>query len=314
MRCFWLLLILTVVLNGCGFTNGKTAASKSQGYQVVDDCGYTLSFTEKPQRIYAATSSLEEVIIDLVPANRIVAISAMATDERLSLIADKAMRITPKIQGKIGVEGVLALNPDLVIMQDNMDVSLINSLRDSGLKVLVTKVPVTVEMIKARIDKISIAVGEEKKGKEILSTLNKKLDYVASKVGSLPDSEKKIIMAYSQQGVFGSAKGLFNDICNKSFVLNGAAMAGLVRGEHLSKEKIIEYDPDVFIFPSYDTGKYGDLDVFIQEVLNDPALKNIKAIKNNNILIVKDKYRSTTSHYVGDAVMDISKKVYPQYF
>ena len=31
-------------------------------------------------------------------------------------------------------------------------------------------------------------------------------------------------------------------------------------------------------------------------------------------MIIKDRYRSTTSHYVGDAILEISKNAYPQYF
>lgn len=39
-------------------------------------------------------------------------------------------------------------------------------------------------------------------------------------------------------GAFGSKNGLFHDICIRSGLRNGAAIAGLKRGEHLSKEKL----------------------------------------------------------------------------
>lgn len=314
MRCLFLIIILITFLTGCGFDRDNAKHTTTRTYSVTDDLGNVLQFDKKPTKIYASTLSLEEVLVDLVSPDRIVAISEMATDDKLSLISQKASLVNKKIQGRIGVEGILSLNPDLVLMQDNMDATIINSLKDVGLKVFVSNVPVTVEMIGKRILKISQAVGEEEKGKKLVGEMWSKILKSQEKLSSLTDNDKKIIMAYSQQGVFGSAKGVFNDICNKALVKNGAAMAGLVRGEHLSKEKIIEYNPDIFIFPSYDTGKYGNLDLFIQEVLNDPALTNVKAIKNNNIMIIKDRYRSTTSHYVGDAILEISKNAYPQYF
>lgn len=303
-----------MALTGCGFGNDNAKNTAVKTYSVTDDLGNVLQFDKKPTKIYASTLSLEEVLVDLVTPDRIVAISEMATDEKLSLISQKASKVNKKLQGRVGVEGILSLNPDLVLLQDNMDASIINSLKDVGLKVFVSNVPVTVEMIEKRILKIAKAVGEEEKGEQIVGEMWSKILKSQEKLSSLTDKDKKIIMAYSQQGVFGSAKGVFNDICNKALVKNGAAMAGLVRGDHLSKEKIIEYDPEVFIFPSHDTGKYGDLEVFIQEVLNDPALQNVRAIKNNRILIVKDRYRSTTSQYIGDAVVAIAQGTYPEYF
>jgi iron complex transport system substrate-binding protein len=107
---------------------------------------------------------------------------------------------------------------------------------------------------------------------------------------------------------------LFNDICINAGVTNGAALAGLVRGEHLSKEKILEVDPDVLMFSDYSSTQEGDTVLFRKEVLSDPALQSIKAIKNNNIIIIKDRYRYAASQYIGDGILDIAKKTYPEYF
>ena len=43
-----------------------------------------------------------------------------------------------------------------------------------------------------------------------------------SKVGNIPEKDRKIAMAYSLQGVFGSKQGLFHDICIRSGLRNGA--------------------------------------------------------------------------------------------
>ena len=92
------------------------------------------------------------------------------------------------------------------------------------------------------------------------------------------------------------------------------ALAGLVRGEHLSKEKIVEVDPDILMFSDYSSTQEGDSELFRKEVLDDPALQSIKAIKNKNIIIIKDRYRYAASQYIGDAICDIAQKTYPEYF
>ena len=95
------------------------------------------------------------------------------------------------------------------------------------------------------------------------------------------------------------------------FPVTGAC---LVRGEHLSKEKILEVDPDVLMFSDYSSTQEGDTVLFRKEVLSDPALQSIKAIKNKNIIIIKDRYRYAASQYIGDAICDIAQKTYPEYF
>lgn len=199
-------------------------------------------------------------------------------------------------------------------MQENSNTAFIQSLKDVGLKVYITKIPTTLDMVRKRIIKLSEAVNEKKQGSIVIKELDKKTTFVKEVTDTIPVSDKKILMGYSLLGVFGSAEGLFNDICINAGVTNGAALACLVRGEHLSKEKIVEVDPDVLMFSDYSSTQEGDTVLFRKEVLSDPALQSIKAIKNNNIIIIKDRYRYAASQYIGDGILDIAQKTYPEYF
>ena len=87
-----------------------------------------------------------------------------------------------------------------------------------------------------------------------------------------------------------------------------------MRGEHLSKEKIIDVDPDVLMFSDFSSTQEGDTELFRKEVLTDPALQSIKAIKNNNVIIIKDRHRYAASQYIGDGILDIAQKTYPEAF
>lgn len=108
-------------------------------------------------------------------------------------------------------------------------------------------------------------------------------------------------------GVFGSAEGLFHDICISVGVTNGAALAGLVRGEHLSKEKQLKLI-QIYLCFLITVPHRKEIQNFRKEVLDDPALQSIKAIKNKNIIIIKDRYRYAASQYIGDAICDIAQK------
>lgn len=318
MRSSFILIIIVILgITGCSFDKTVSVIEKKEiktQYQVVDDKGNILDFTDTPRRIYATTLSLEEILTDLVPLERIAAISEPAADPKISLIADKAAQISLKLPQKVSAEQILAIKPDLVIVQENSNTAFIKTLKDSGLKVYITKVPTTLNMVRQRIINLSVAVNEKQQGNRIIDELDHKTKFVKDVIGTMSAEEKKILMGYSLLGVFGSAEGLFNDICINAGVTNGAALAGLVRGEHLSKEKILEVDPDVLMFSDYSSTQEGDTVLFRKEVLSDPALQSIKAIKNNNIIIIKDRYRYAASQYIGDGILDIAKKTYPEYF
>lgn len=282
MRSFILVIIMILGITGCSFDKTVSVTEKTEvktQYQVVDDKGNILYFTDTPKRIYATTLSLEEILTDLVPLERIAAISEPAADPKISLIADKAAQIPLKLPQKVSAEQILAIKPDLVIVQENSNTAFIQSLKDVGLKVYITKIPTTLDMVRKRIIKLSEAVNEKKQGSIVIKELDKKTTFVKEVTDTIPVSDKKILMGYSLLGVFGSAEGLFNDICINAGVTNGAALACLVRGEHLSKEKIVEVDPDVLMFSDYSSTQEGDTVLFRKEVLSDPALQSIKAIK-----------------------------------
>lgn len=195
MRSIILIMVLiTATLTGCGVvkdTEVPSGAFLGEYYQVTDDKGNVLEFNKKPTRIYATTMSIEEILVDLVPLNRIVAISEPAADTKISLIADKAAHISVKLPQKASTEKILSLKPDLVIVQENSNAAFIQSLKDVGLKVYITKVPTTVKMVRSRIINLAAAVGEKQQGGKIINELDNKTETVKKVIGQIPKSEKK---------------------------------------------------------------------------------------------------------------------------
>lgn len=310
MRCL-VLILLMMIFSGCGM-QPQFENKPNEAYSIVDDYGNVLQFNSKPKKIYAGTLSIEELLVDLVQADRFVAISEDALDGNTSLIKEKATHVKKVVPSYIGVEAILALQPDLVIVQENRNKAFIDALKDTGLKVMVTKVPTNLEMVQKRIDLIAKAVGEEERGRQIIKDMNKKLALVQSKVEKIPEEQRKIALAYSLMGAFGSKNGLFHDICVRSGLRNGAALAGLERGEHLSKEKIVSTNPDLFIFPLYSATKKGDVVKLRCDVLQDESLQTVKAVKKKNYIIIADRYRYSASQYMADAILLLSRQAYPE--
>lgn len=63
MRSFILVIIMILGITGCSFDKTVSVTEKTEvktQYQVVDDKGNILYFTDTPKRIYATTLSLEK--------------------------------------------------------------------------------------------------------------------------------------------------------------------------------------------------------------------------------------------------------------
>ena len=308
----YLLLLFGILffLSGCG---EKPAAEAPGGYDVVDDRGRTIHFDAKPQHVYGNTLSLEEVLLDLLPPERIAAVSPPTLDPEYSLAADKAARVAGRVPAYPGPEPIAALQPDLIFAQLRARPETIATLEEMGFKVFCMEVPTNLDMVRKRLRQMSEAVGEPERGQALLAELDEKVAYVKSRTADIPPEKRRVLLGFSSMGAFGHPDGLFHDICRQSGVINGAARIHMAYGSHLSDEQILQIDPDIMMF--VDDGAANDYGGQIRDrVLGDPALQTAKAVKNRRFFFLKDRYRASNTQHMGDAILQIARNVYPEAF
>lgn len=193
--------------------------------------------------------------------------------------------------------------------------SLVKNLEDMEIPVYVAGSPKTIEAMRKKVFGVAAAAGEKSKGEALVSTMDNKLAELESKLKVIPKDKEKVVMAFSFIGAIGRKDNLLDDIFQYAHVRNGAAEAGLDQGSSaLSKERIIAIDPDVFLLPTWNFDSNNDVQKYAQQVAADPAFKNIKAIKNNRLEFVSDRYRYVASQHVTDSIEAVAKAVYPELF
>lgn len=303
--CCWLLV-------GC---SAQPASSQGSGvfYETLDDTGYTVRLNHKPQRIVSLNQGIDEILVDVVEPKRIAALSYLSIDEGLSAVADKAA-VVPVILRDRNAEAIIALRPDLILMSDSIPEEVRTTLREMGYVVHVSRSPHNLNEAMQRVQRIADLVGEGKKGEVVVKQMQVKLSKVKSVVDKIPEKERKVIIAFSFSGAFGRADNMFHDMCVQAGVINGAARAGIAKNHPLSKEEIVQVNPDVLLMPTWSSDEKDDSLAYCEEVRNDPAYQTIKAIQNNQLVFVSDRYRYCVSQYAADSVTKIAQVVYPEYF
>ena len=314
-----LMLLICTSLWGCASESKpiEVDALPHVAYSVVDDAGRKLSFERKPTRIVSLTYGTDEILVALVDLKRIRAFSRWAGDQEISFITREQL-IDVGLKVNDNLEAILKLEPDLVVASAATSYDVVQSLENIGIKVYIASSPRNYEGMCRKIEHLAQAVGEADKGKALVEAMNLRMQQLEQRLSKLPDQERKVAVAFNFTSAMGRRGDLLDNMLNKAHVINGVAAVTPPISEHgsviISKEMVVGIDPDVFLLPTWNYNNKQDVRGYAYEVKHDPAYKNLKAIKNNQIKFVSDKYRYVASQHIVEAVEAIARTIYPELF
>ena len=310
---------MSALLVGCGAKTQAPSASPeaSTAYTVTDDAGRKLSFAKKPSRIVSLTYGTDEILTEVVDTKRIQAYSRWAGDNEISFITkEQAQKVGCKVHDSL--ENILKLEPDLVVASIATSNDLVQSLEHMGIKVYIARSPHNYQEMCAKIVNLAEAVGEKAKGEALVSKMNERMQALEQRLSKLPDSKRKVAVAFNFTSAMGRRGDLLDNMMTMAHVINGAAAVTPPISEHgsvvISKEMVVGINPDVFLLPTWNFNNKQDIKGYANAVKNDPAYRNVKAVKNDQIKFVSDKYRYVASQHVVEAIEAIAKAIYPELF
>ena len=318
MKRLWLicLVLLAFCVSACGNKEAslKEVENPKVVYEVIDEGGRRHIFNEKPKRIVSLSYGTDEILTELVDAKRIASYCRWAEDPGITFITkEQDQRVGRKTDGN--AEEVLALKPDLVLATTAMSSDIINALDALGLKVYLSSRPKNYEQMRQKVLKLGEAVGEKAKGEELVRKMDERMSKLEAKLSQIPDNKRKTVVAFNFLSAMGRKGDLIDSMMNKAHIINGVAQipTELATG-YISKEQVVRVNPDIFFLATWDYDNKHNVDEYVAQIKNDPAYKDVNAIKNNQIKFVSDKYRYVASHHIVDAVEEFAKAVYPELF
>ncbi|KFN40923.1 MAG: hypothetical protein JU82_00670 [Sulfuricurvum sp. MLSB] len=245
-------------------------------------------------RIVALSPAINEIIFALGEGEKIVG----NTD--YCRYPPKSSAI-PKVGGYFSpsLEKILALKPDIVILQEN-NLALGDKIKKLGIQTLVVKID-TIDSIRKTVATLGALLGKKEKSAAIVSRINTSLaglrGIVKNKkilipIGYYPEFSKEIFVA--GQNLY------FDDIIEASGNVN--AFQSTQRGQPvLNLEKILKLNPDIVIIlaPLMKEKK------FTEEQLIAPWMKlPINAAKTKSVFVEEGAYAGVPSdrivHFIDD--------------
>lgn len=124
------------------------------------------------------------------------------------------------------------------------------------------------------------------------------------------DDPKKTVAVYNENGLYGAPDTLIQDMLKYVNVDNAATKAGVKWSYMGKKDDLIKVDPDVIIVPADVKAQVFNRDAVLNSYYNDPALKNVKAIKNKKVVIISNEAMMAKTYHIGRGIYNIAQFVY----
>lgn len=283
--------------------------------EITDDAGRTIRVPVHPKRVLSLTYGTDEILLDLISADRIAALSKYAGDTDLTFVTP-AMRDTVGRTLDTEPESILSLNPDLVLASVSVPQQTVRLLADSGIPVYMSSIPTTYEAMKTKVRGVAKAVHEEEKGEQMVQDMDNHLARIEKKLAAIPPNEERVALGLSFRGILGKKGTLFSDVLEKAHVKDGASVYEVPKGAdaYISNELLPKINPDVILLPVWRVKEGDDQQKFAADLMANPAFRDVKAVKEHHLVPFPEKYKYVMSHHVADAIEAAARAVYPEVF
>jgi iron complex transport system substrate-binding protein len=299
-----------------GQAGGSGPGSSEGGYPQVfrDDRGDRVLVPSRPMRIVSLTQFTDEVLLELVEPSRILGVTLFAGDPSISNVAAQAAAIPHQLS--LNPEVILSLRPDLVFVANWSEADKVRLLRDAGVAVFLIASAVTVAGIQEKIRLVARIVGERAGGEALIARMNARLAEVARRLAGLPEGHRLSVMDYT---VWGSTQGRassWEEVVRLAGLRNAADPLPVDSWGQapLSREKLLELDPDILILPGWVYGQPQGAQDFLRQVTSDPVLRQLKAVRTGRVYSMPENLKTTTSQYLAAAVEWLARTAYPERF
>jgi iron complex transport system substrate-binding protein len=227
------------------------------------------------QRIVSLNVCVDQILIDLVPRERIAAVTHLAADPLVS-VAPEAFRGVRATHGT--AEDVLARDPDLILAGAYTTPATVDLLRRLGRRVVVVPLPETLTGVRDVIGAIAEAAGVTEAGVALVGRMDARIAAVQALVAR--DAVRPTAVVYQVNNYVTGRHSLLDTAMEiAGFRNEGRELATFANGQ-TSLEQIVAKPPDVLVLAT----KPETYATVVADNLRHPALARVMARTPNLVL------------------------------
>ena len=207
-------------------------------------------------------------------------------------------------------EQIVALAPDAIIvtgMSRAGGASPLQIVEDVGICVLYIPTPASIDEIKEDIRFIAAVVGAQSEGEEIIGHMEREIGHVQSIGAGIAEKKSVYFEISAAPWMYSFGSGVF---LNEIIELIGASniLSGETEWLAVGDEAVLGANPDVILT------SVNYIDDPVGEIMARPGWSEITAIQNNDVHYIDTDSSNRPSHNIVNALWEIARAVYPDYY
>ena len=247
--------------------------------------------TNPQSRVITTNICIDSLVVALIGTKNLVAVSALADDDRYSHISDKVKDLQ---KVAFNAEMIYALDPSLVLASNFSSAKTKSALKKLGVNVRLISFARSVEDIEKNIFILGELLNAESQAQELTSLLK------SPKVNT-KHVKQLIALQYSTNRFVHGHNSLISSIIRRSGFRSYSEFLGYNEGRYISAEALVKSAPDVLILDSDKSfsNKSGS-------TLYHPAL--LKGKSKTKALFIETKHWSCGTPTVVDLIARLSSE------
>ena len=259
-----------------------------------------------PRRVVSMTLAGDEILLALLPPERILALSHLADDPQYSHAVAAAARIRHRVRAD--AEQVLALQPDLVVLSASAftGVTARELLHRTGVPLCELPWHDSLAGVQQNVLTVGRAVGALSRARRLVAAMDRRLRAVQERVAGAPRPRT----LYYYPGGFTAGRGTtLHEMIERAGGRNVAIEAGIRGVKQIAREVLVSLDPEVIL-----VGGTSDEDSLRSVLLADPSLAAVDAIRRERVEVVTGPSAGSLSHHVVNGVEIMARLLHPTAF
>ena len=263
----------------------------------------------KPLRVITASVGHDEIVLAIVPNDRLVAVGGATKNETYSNVA-------PHVQDKPEItrdpETIIAQEPDIIVTSPFFGAEGIEALSRVGIPTIQTQLDHDAETRINNILLIGYILGEEARALEFAEEVRARYEALVAVTGQKEERPRVLaLISFSDDLWVAGDNSTEGSVIEAAGGLNVAAEQGVLSNQTTSLEGVIAMNPEVIIIPQ--PVEFGAED-FRQRLMAEAALAEVPAIRNNRVYVVDSKHFTTLSYWNIRGAEYLARLLWPQDF
>ena len=251
-----------------------------------------------PRRVASLNLTADEILVEILPPERLVAVTRWADDPETSNVAGRVPASAIRLP-KADLERLVAVRPDLVVVSQFHEADFLRLFEKSGLRYHRMEGLDSLPGMRAAVLDLGRAVGAVEGAERLVGRFDATLQDLSRRLEGAP---RPRVLYWSNPHTAG-ADSAIGSIIEGAGAVNVGRELGLTGILPVSAERVFLADPDIVLVGRW----HGS----VRALQDHPLLKQLPAVREKRIVEMPSALLVTLSQHAADACWWLARALHP---